>query len=88
MSEILRKCQGCGKIANREEFIKITKCHATGEIIINPNSKITGRSLYVCKNRACLDIIFKKKKFEREFKASADKIALLKEGLYSLIGAQ
>ena len=82
MSEVLRKCQGCGKIANREEFIKITKSHTTSEIVINPNSKIVGRSLYVCKNKACLDLVFKKKKFEREFKANVDKIALLKKALY------
>ena len=85
MSEILRKCQGCAKTANREEFIKITKCHKTGEIIINPSSKITGRSLYVCKDKTCIDTIFKKKKFEREFKISGDKIVLLKEGLYGFI---
>lgn len=85
MSEVLRKCQGCGKIANREEFIKITKCHSSGEIIINPSSKVAGRSLYVCKNKTCLDTIFKKKKFEREFKANIDKIALLKKTLYSLL---
>ena len=85
MSEVLRKCQGCAKIANREEFIKITKCHSTGEIVINPNSKIVGRSLYVCKNKACLDIVFKKKKFEREFKISGDRVTLLKEALYSLL---
>ncbi|MBR1977608.1 YlxR family protein [bacterium] len=85
MSEILRKCQGCGKIANREEFIKITKCHTSGEIIVNPKSKVMGRSLYVCKNKACIDIIFKKKKFEREFRINADKITLLKEALYSFL---
>ena len=85
MSEVLRKCQGCGKIASREEFIKITKCHKSGEIIINPNNKTIGRSLYVCKNKTCIDTIFKKKKFEREFKISGDKIILLKEGLYGFI---
>ena len=85
MSEVLRKCQGCAKIANREEFIKITKCHSTGEIVINPHNKITGRSLYVCKNKTCLDSVFKKKKFEREFKISGDRVTLLKEALYSLL---
>ena len=66
--EIIRKCQGCGKTADRDNLIKITKSSKTGEVRINPNSKFIGRSIYLCKNLDCLKQIIKKKKIQREFK--------------------
>lgn len=66
--EIIRKCQGCGKSADRSELIKITKSNKTGEVRINPGSKFMGRSLYICKNHECLKQILKKKKIQKEFK--------------------
>lgn len=66
--EIIRKCQGCGKTADRDNLIKITKSSKTGEVRINPSSKFIGRSIYLCKNLDCLKQIIKKKKIQREFK--------------------
>lgn len=66
--EIIRKCQGCGKSADRSELIKITKSNKTGEVRINPSSKFIGRSLYLCKSLECLKQILKKKKIQKEFK--------------------
>lgn len=64
----MRKCQGCQKIFDRKDMVKITRNHLTKELVINPDSKITGRSLYVCKNVQCLKAILKKKRIERNFK--------------------
>ncbi len=58
--EIIRKCQGCAKTADREDFIKITLNN--GKLYINPTSKILGRSLYVCKNAQCIKNLIKKKR--------------------------
>ena len=66
--EVIRKCQGCGKIIDRSNLIKITKSSKTGEVRINPGSKFIGRSLYLCKNLECLKQILKKKKIQKEFK--------------------
>ena len=44
----------------KEELIKITKEHKSGNIIVQPNSKIFGRSVYLCYNQKCIDIIMKK----------------------------
>lgn len=49
-------------------MIKITKNHLTGKLVVNPDSKITGRSLYVCKNEQCIKTLLKKKRIERNFK--------------------
>ena len=63
-SVVLRKCCACGKIVNRNELIKILKEHKTGKIIINPNNKQFGRSMYLCKNEECLKTAIKKKRLK------------------------
>lgn len=65
---IERKCAGCGKIKNRDELIKITNAH--GEIIVNPDSKKFGRSVYLCYNNSCIEAAFKKNKISKILKAS------------------
>ncbi len=57
---IERKCQGCGKILDRKNFIKITLNH--GKLYINPNSKILGRSMYICTDQNCIKTAIKKKR--------------------------
>lgn len=64
-----RKCAGCGKIMNRKEMIKITR-DAHFDIFINPNSKIFGRSIYLCYNKSCIEAAFKKNRFQKIFKTS------------------
>ena len=67
--EILRKCQGCQKLINRNELIKITKL-TNGELKINPTSKELGRSVYVCRNVECIKQFIKKKKLKTALKSS------------------
>lgn len=66
-----RKCQGCQKIDDGELLIKVTRDHLSGELFVNPDSKVTGRSLYVCKNEKCLKTLLKKKRIEKNFKGKA-----------------
>ena len=63
-SVILRKCCACGKVIDRNELIRILKEHKTSEIIIEPNNKQFGRSMYLCKNEECLKLALKKKRFK------------------------
>ena len=69
MNEIKRKCQGCFKLFNRKELIKITKL-GDGTLKINPTSKELGRSVYVCKNFDCIKTFIKKKKIKTALKYS------------------
>ena len=79
MNEIKRKCQGCLKLINRNELIKITKL-PDGTLKINPNSKELGRSVYVCKNPECIKIFIKKKKLKTALKYSnMEEIARIEE---------
>ena len=68
--EITRKCIGCFKNKNREEMIKITRENKANEIFINPNSKIFGRSVYLCYNNSCIENSFKKNKLAKFLKAN------------------
>lgn len=56
----IRKCIACGQYKKRSELIKITKEHSTGKVITEPNSKIFGRSVYLCYNQSCIDTAIKK----------------------------
>jgi predicted RNA-binding protein YlxR (DUF448 family) len=66
---IIRKCIGCFKDHNRDEMIKITRQNQTNAIYINPNSKIFGRSVYLCYNNTCIEQSFKKNKLAKFLKA-------------------
>lgn len=67
----LRKCVGCGELKPREDMIKITKEHSTGELVLNPNSKTFGRSAYLCYNLSCIETAFKKNKINRILKTNS-----------------
>ena len=68
--ETLRKCIGCFELKNRDEMIKITKEHETKNIFVNPNSKIFGRSVYLCYNKSCVQSALKKNKLAKFLKAN------------------
>jgi len=55
-----RKCIACGEIKPKSELIKITKNHTSGEVVIQPNSKTFGRSVYLCYNENCINTAIKK----------------------------
>lgn len=63
MSE--RKCVACGKIKDTRDLIKITKQSATGNVIINHDTKIFGRSAYLCYNISCIETALKKNKLQK-----------------------
>lgn len=69
-NDIQRKCIGCFEIKNREELIKITRESNTGNVFINPNSKIFGRSAYLCYNDTCIKNALKKNKLQKFLKAN------------------
>ena len=63
-----RKCAGCGKIKNRNELIKITRQNPHKNLVINGDSKIFGRSAYLCYNNSCIEAAFKKNKLQKALK--------------------
>lgn len=74
---MIRKCVGCGELKPREDMIKITKEFQTGKLVLNPDSKIFGRSAYLCYNQSCIEKALKKNKLNRILKTSEDVKGLL-----------
>ena len=72
-----RKCVGCGQIKNTSELIKITKSHIDGKVEINENSKIFGRSAYLCYNKKCIELALKKNRLNKSLKTTEDLKGLL-----------
>ena len=66
-----RKCIGCGEMKDRTQMIKITKTN-DGNVVIMPNSKIFGRSAYLCYNKNCIDNALKKDKLKRLLKYTSN----------------
>ena len=66
--ETLRKCAGCFETKCRDDMIKITRDSKTSEIFIEPNSKIFGRSVYLCYNKSCIENALKRNKLAKFLK--------------------
>ena len=65
-----RKCVGCGELKPKENLIKITKEHKTGNIVFNPDSKTFGRSAYLCYNQSCIENALKKTRLNKVLKTN------------------
>ena len=65
-----RKCAGCGKLKDRKELIKITRENVHGNVIVNPDNKIFGRSVSLCYNDSCIEGAFKKGRISKSLRAS------------------
>ena len=67
-----RKCISCGEVKPREELIRITKEHTSGNIVVQPNSKIFGRSAYLCYNENCINMAYKKNRLNKILKTGVN----------------
>ena len=72
-----RKCVGCAELKNRDDLIKITKFYKTKEILVQPDSKHTGRSAYLCKDEECLKLAQKKKRINKALKINIPENVIL-----------
>ncbi len=64
-----RKCVGCGIVQDRKNMIKITAQNPQNNIVVNGDSKIFGRSAYLCYNNTCIENAFKKDRLKKVLKA-------------------
>ena len=63
-----RVCVSCKKLLNTSELIKITYCKDKNTTHMQPNSKITGRSAYICYNKTCIEQSIKKGRLQKALK--------------------
>ena len=81
--KFLRQCCACREYKNKNELIKITKAFDNGEIVINNEKKVFGRSVYICKNSDCIEKVLKKKKIEYSLKSKLPEN--IKQKLYTVL---
>lgn len=65
-----RKCVACGEIKDTKDLIKITKQSSNGAVIPNHDTKIFGRSAYLCYNISCIESAFKKNKLQKALRTA------------------
>ena len=84
MKKIERKCCSCASVKDRSEMIRIT--NSKGTLEINPDSKMLGRSVYVCKKPDCIKAMIKKKRIKTALKFSdTEQIELIEKKLSDFI---
>jgi uncharacterized protein len=66
-----RRCVSCRKVADRQEFWRVVKCHPANTIEIDlGNIWMQGRSAYLCPTDSCLQLAQKKNRLGRSLKAA------------------
>jgi uncharacterized protein len=65
-----RRCVSCRKVAPKNEFWRVVKCHPTNIVTIDRgNIFMQGRSAYLCPIESCLKLAQKKNRLGRSLKA-------------------
>ncbi len=64
-----RKCAGCEQMKDKKQLIRIVRA-PDGEISLDPTGKKSGRGVYICPRRECLDTAHKKRGLERGLKCA------------------
>lgn len=63
-AKTVRQCVSCKEKLARINFIRILKEHKSGEYIVNPGTKVFGKSFYICKSLNCIEDLKKNKRYK------------------------
>lgn len=66
---VLRKCIACGKQSLKKDLIRIVKSK-NGDISVDRTGKQNGRGAYICDDKSCFEISYKKNLFARSFQTN------------------
>jgi uncharacterized protein len=70
MSKDDRRCVSCRKVAPRNEFWRVVRCYPSKEVKIDlGDTRLAGRSAYLCRTIECLQMAQKKNRLGRSLKA-------------------
>lgn len=65
----MRMCVGCRNMTAKSALIRVAAVN--GELFLDDSQKIQARGIYICKNKACIELAIKKKVFSRILKKKA-----------------
>lgn len=86
MSKDDRRCVSCRKVAHRNEFWRVVRCHPANEVKIDlGDARLAGRSAYLCPTPECLQIAQKKNRLGRSLKAPVSQNIYLELRLLPLL---
>lgn len=71
----MRMCVGCREMKPKKELIRVVK-RPTGEIVMDPTGKLSGRGAYVCRTEACLIRAIKQKQLDRALEQKLEETVL------------
>lgn len=75
-----RMCAACRKKRAKSELLRIVLSKDTA--VCDPEQRLPGRGVYVCKNSLCAELLRKKKALSRSFKRNID------AGAYDAVAAE
>lgn len=65
----MRKCAGCDEMKDKKQLVRVVRT-PEGEFMLDFTGKKSGRGVYVCKNRSCLEAAQKKRGLEHSLKCA------------------
>lgn len=68
----MRMCVACREMHPQNELIRIVRDNSSGEIKLEADKKLFGRSAYICRNTECVKLAKKKRGLERAFQCAVD----------------
>ena len=68
----IRMCAACKKRSEKAQLFKLVR--KDGQPVLDTAQKINGRSIYLCKDMACIKLAEKSKLLSRTFKVPCDEL--------------
>ena len=61
-----RRCVVCRQVKDKSELLRVVKLSSS--VVIDLSGKLDGRGAYVCKSSACVELLCKRRNFDKVFK--------------------
>ena len=61
-----RRCVVCRQVKNKSQLLRVVK--SSSNVAIDLTGKQDGRGAYVCKSSACIELLCKRRNFDKVFK--------------------
>lgn len=61
-----RRCVVCRQVKDKSQLLRVVK--SSSNVAIDLTGKQDGRGAYVCKSSACIDLLCKRRNFDKVFK--------------------
>lgn len=61
-----RRCVVCRQVKDKSELLRVVK--SSSKVAIDLTGKQDGRGAYVCKSSACVELLCKRRNFDKVFK--------------------